>query len=934
MKRKGLKFIAWTTIVTMLFSHGAVLPVHASEKDEQNNVIADVQNGEMALQEGNSLDQSLPNELQAIYTESSSDTTEEEYTEKEYGYFSYREYNDHVEIYQCRVPSNELVFPSEINGLPVTAISIGYYGWSSNGKRFERSSITSVVIPDGVIEISDRAFERCTNLESIDIPDSVIKIGDSAFQDCTNLIDISIPDSVVDITSNDVFEGTAWLDNQPDGVVYAGKVVYDYKGTPSTDEKIVLKDGTRAISYRALSLHYSSYILEIPATVEKIGVEAIAGKAVHVVIDENNPYFTVKDDVIYTKDMKTMVCYCGDAHTMIIPNTVETVRESAFCSYVGSLGMLVYIPKSVKTFGKALTGGYTYCLEGTEEDVPVVNSDGELLTEKDKVSKFEYNCKYDDNFMYSGTDTLTVIGCIDNNAKELSIPSVVNGMPVVSIGADAFSANIKYGYEATVSIPKSIQKLEYMRKYDKVTGGYRYYDYNSLSYYKKHFCIHYDGTREQWYQIEGVEAFEKEPDFLSGLPNKASMTDDTISADIYADFSGVYEGFHYIEYYDGIEVIGYLPDEYENINGFYYYKKVDEIIIPERINGRPVYGIIRILSINEDDGYYSSLHIPLNASKLSIPATVTQIETVAMDADYIQIAEDNPNYSSKDGILYDKNKTTLLYYPYGIKSAEYTLPDTVTSIKTSFGNNYLQEIHVSEKSTAFSSENGILYDKNKTTLLYYPRGIKSEEYTLPDTVTNIRSTYGWNDLEENEYLKAIHVSEKNTAFASEKGVLYDKYMTEIICYPQGKTDVAFTVPSTVTSIGSNDIHYRKFTSITFENPECEIEDYSWTICSGQDKNTGDNIFDGTIYGYNNSTAQAYAEKYGRNFESLGTAPIFETGDVSYDGSVSMIDIVLLQKYLLSAQKFTKAQLKLSDMNQDSLVNIFDLVFLKQKLIYG
>lgn len=924
MKRKGLKFIAWTTIVTMLFSHGAVLPVHASEKDEQNNVIADVQNGEMALQEGNSLDQSLPNELQAIYTESSSDTTEEEYTEKEYGYFSYREYNDHVEIYQCRVPSNELVFPSEINGLPVTAISIGYYGWSSNGKRFERSSITSVVIPDGVIEISDRAFERCTNLESIDIPDSVIKIGDSAFQDCTNLIDISIPDSVVDITSNDVFEGTAWLDNQPDGVVYAGKVVYDYKGTPSTDEKIVLKDGTRAISYRALSLHYSSYILEIPATVEKIGVEAIAGKAVHVVIDENNPYFTVKDDVIYTKDMKTMVRYCGDAHTLIIPNTVETVQKSAIFRYGGVSGMLVYIPKSVKKFGAASSGGYTYCLEGTEEDVPVVNSDGDLLTEENN-NKFEYNCKYDDNFMYSGTDTLTVIGCIDNNAKELSIPSVVNGMPVVSIGADAFSANGDWRNIATVSIPTSIQKFEYDLKYEKVTGGYRYYYYNSLSYHeystRYYFYIHYDGTREQWYQIEGVEAFEKEPDFLSGFLNKESYLGNNLPK----EFLGVYEGFNYVEHYDGIEINGYLMDEHIN--------DVDEIIIPEEINGRTVNSI----SCRRVEHSISS--ICFHTKKLVIPATVTQIESdplmpLDLADECIQVAEDNPNYSSKDGILYDKNKTTLLDYPYGIKSAEYTLPNTVTNIETDCNGYYLKEIHVSEKNTSFSSENGILYDKNKTTLLCYPRGIESEEYTLPDTVTNIRSTYGSNDLKKNKYLKAIHVSKKNTAFASENGVLYDKYMTEIICYPEGKTDAAFTVPSTVTSIGVNDIKYRKFTSITFENPECEIADYSWTICSDWDKNTGEYIFDGTIYGYDNSTAQVYAEKYGRNFESLGTAPIFETGDVSYDGSVSMIDIVLLQKYLLSAQKFTKAQLKLADMNQDNLVNIFDLVFLKQKLIYG
>lgn len=41
----------------------------------------------------------------------------------------------------------------------------------------------------------------------------------------------------------------------------------------------------------------------------------------------------------------------------------------------------------------------------------------------------------------------------------------------------------------------------------------------------------------------------------------------------------------------------------------------------------------------------------------------------------------------------------------------------------------------------------------------------------------------------------------------------------------------------------------------------------------------DDGFSGTIYGYDNSTAQTYAEKYGYNFVSLGEYRVLPTGEV-------------------------------------------------------
>ena len=57
----------------------------------------------------------------------------------------------------------------------------------------------------------------------------------------------------------------------------------------------------------------------------------------------------------------------------------------------------------------------------------------------------------------------------------------------------------------------------------------------------------------------------------------------------------------------------------------------------------------------------------------------------------------------------------------------------------------------------------------------------------------------------------------------------------------------------------------------------------------------------------------------------------ETGDVNQDGTVSLLDIITLQKFLLG--KPTGQQVMLNaDMNHDSIVNIYDFILLKKQLL--
>ena len=130
----------------------------------------------------------------------------------------------------------------------------------------------STIIPEGVTCIGDAAFTDCSNLTSITIPASVTSIEGFAFIRCRNLAEITIPENSK-LTSIDIhaFTGVdAWFNNQPDGVVYIGKVLYKYKGTMPANTSIEVKDGTTCIAGNAFSGCKNLTSITIPESVTSI----------------------------------------------------------------------------------------------------------------------------------------------------------------------------------------------------------------------------------------------------------------------------------------------------------------------------------------------------------------------------------------------------------------------------------------------------------------------------------------------------------------------------------------------------------------------------------------------------------------------------------------------------------------------------------------
>ena len=136
-----------------------------------------------------------------------------------------------------------VTIPATYEGKPVTAID--------TTALQKNTTITGVVVPDGVTEIPYGAFLGCTALESVELPDSVITIGHLAFQNCTSLKSIVLPANVTKLSAT--FEGCDAL------------------------ESVVLPENLIKLDERVFHNCPALQSIDIPATVTGIDHEAFAG---------------------------------------------------------------------------------------------------------------------------------------------------------------------------------------------------------------------------------------------------------------------------------------------------------------------------------------------------------------------------------------------------------------------------------------------------------------------------------------------------------------------------------------------------------------------------------------------------------------------------------------------------------------------------------
>ena len=428
-------------------------------------------------------------------------------------------------------------------------------------------------------------------------------------------------------------------------------------------------------------------------------------------------------------------------------------------------------------------------------------------------------------FTYEVVDgTVTIIGCDWDYDGELVIPETLGGLPVTTIGSTAFSGcddltNVVLPNSITTLEPYAFGNCEWLTEFEipnsVTTIGYAAFDCYMVASDSHPVFSTIDGVlfnKEQTtllrypahltattYAIpEGVTTIEK-----YAFADSAALTTVTIPQSVTSmgEYAFTGSGLTAITIPGSISTIAdhafWICNDLADVtlsqgittieaNAFQWCDSITSITLPES------------LKTIGDEAFYGSDGLTV----VTIPANVTAIGGAAFGCDMV-VSTNNATYSSKDGVLFNKNQTTLVRYPANKKATAYTVPNGVTCIGRS--------------AFSYSSNlNKVVLPKGLTTIddnaFFLAYGL--EEVNIPAGVTAIGSfAFGSTRLKEIHIPNGItEISEWTFSDCSE--------LTTV------------TIPESVTTIGRQAFgSCGKLTSITIPQGVTVIKDYTFYECS-------------------------------------------------------------------------------------------------------
>ncbi|MBR3864012.1 MAG: leucine-rich repeat domain-containing protein [Clostridia bacterium] len=676
----------------------------------------------------------------------------------------------------------------------------GYIIYSDGNKKILVDYIgteTNLILPSYITEINNNALYYRDSPTSVVIGEGVTSIGEDAFFACYKLVEVINKSSHITVekgSSDNGYVGYYALSVSNCDNNYVSKLTTDENGyiLYTDDEDVIL------VGYVG-----SETDLIVPAGVTKIN-----------------------DFAFYIEYYRS---FNSDSITSIeIPNSVTSIGDSAFanCSSLTEVNYLGTIDEWAQiSFGDGDANPLYYATQ--------LKIKGELVTEvklttATKISAYAFfNCSSLTSIEIP--DSVTSIG---ERAFQgcSSLTSVVIGDSVSSIGKCAFA---NCSSLTSIEIPNSVTSI----------GVAAFGGCDSLEEITLPFVgATKDGDNNTYFgYIFGSHNYYNNNNFVPTSLKKVTVTGGKIanhsfygcnsltSIEILDSVTSIGEdAFYNTAYYnnksnweDGVLYIGkYLIRAKTTIEGNYAIKEGTLCIADGAFYGCSSLTSVVIpnsVTVIGDDAFYNCRSLTL----IEIPNSVTSIGEDAFaccsSLTSITVSEENEYYSSLNGNLYNKDKTTLIQYAIGKTEDTLEIPDSVTSIGnyalaycnsltsikipnsvTSIGDeafyccDSLTSITVDENNEYYSSLNGNLYNKDKTTLIQYAIGKQDDLFTIPNSVTSIG----------------------DAAFA----------------YCESLTTVE--IPNSVTSIGDAAFYYcSSLTSVVVGDSVTSIGDYAFAYCS-------------------------------------------------------------------------------------------------------
>ena len=447
----------------------------------------------------------------------------------------------------------------------------------------------------------------------------------------------------------------------------------------------------------------------IPDGVKRIHNSAFEGckRLTSFSVNEGNSNYSSQDGVLFNKDKTEIIQYPigNERATYDIPNSVTSIGNSAFseCTNLSN----VTIPDSVTRIGDS---AFESCTSLTSVIIPnslisIDNSVFQGCTSLTSVT-IPNSVTSIGNSAFDGCTSLTKV-TIGNSVTDIgfsafegcaSLTSVTIPDSVISISGSAFSSCTSL---TSIAIPDSVTSIGWSAfsgctSLTSVTIGN---GVTSIDYFPFSDCsnlneINYNGTISQWKSIQGYSYVSKPVICTDGV-FKNIVTIDSFEYE-FSDHTASIVGYTgTIENLTIPESISYEDYTFEITSiadsAFSNCASLKSVTIPDsvtRIGDSAFLNCASLKSVTIPDSVIrigdSAFEDCTSLTSIKIPYSVTSIGFSAFEGctnlTNIDVEEGNTNYSSQNGVLFNDDKTELIQYPIGNERAIYDVPNSVTSI--------------------------------------------------------------------------------------------------------------------------------------------------------------------------------------------------------------------------------------------------------------